>query len=206
MLIIDIQYLPSIIWFKNSIQYKYIKIEQCERWQKMSFRNRCTILGANGIMDLTVPIRGGRNSGEMIRNVQIDNLQKWQYNHWKKITLAYNRSPWFEFYKDELEGLFKIKFEFLWDWNITLLEWIVKKLNLELPFGFTEFYQKIYDDVGTVDLRNTILPRTLAGFSDQCPGYHQVFEARFGFIPNLSIIDLLFCEGNNAASLLKGTP
>lgn len=206
MLIIDIQYLPTINWFKNSIQYKYIKIEQCERWQKMSFRNRCTISGANGLIDLTIPIKGGRNSDVLIRDVKIDNMQKWQYKHWRNITLAYNRSPWFEFYKDEMEAFYKQEFELLWDWNMTLLEWIVKKLNLKLPLGFTESYQKIYDDVGTVDLRNTILPRTLAGFSDQCPRYHQVFETRFGFIPNLSIIDLLFCEGNNAASLLKGTP
>lgn len=205
MLIIDLQYFPCINWFKNSIQYKYIKIEQCERWQKMSFRNRCIISGANGLIDLTVPIKGGRNSGELIRDVRIDNLQKWQDNHWKNMLSAYNRSPWFEFYKDELEGLFKIKFEFLWDWNITVLEWLIKKLNLDLELGFTEAYQKNYPHLEITDLRNTILPKTLHAFSEQCPRYNQVFENRFGFIPNLSIIDLLFCEGNNAASLLLET-
>lgn len=203
MLLIDLQYLGNSIYYKNLIKSKYIVIEQYERWQKMSFRNRCSIFGANGKIDLSVPVVGGRNSGDLVKDIKIDNLQKWQNIHWRSITSAYNHSPWFEFYKDELESFYIKKYEYLWDLNLDLLQWTFKQLKIELEVGFTNEYKKVYDDDGIVDFRNKILPKTISDFTNECPVYNQVFENRFGFLPNLSIIDLLFCEGNNALHLLK---
>lgn len=202
MLIVDLQYLGSIIYYKNLIKFRYINIEQCERWQKMSFRNRCSIAGGNGKIDLSIPVVGGRNSGEMIRDVRIDNLQKWQNIHWRSITSAYNHSPWFEFYKDELGAFYNRRYAYLWDFNTDLMQWVMKQLKAEVKISFTETYEKEYADPGITDMRNKILPRTIAGFSGHCPVYRQVFEDKLGFIPCLSIIDLLFCEGNNAIHLL----
>lgn len=203
MLLIDLQYLGNFIYYKSLIKSKYINIEQYERWQKMSFRNRCSIAGANGRIDLSVPVVGGRNSDGLVKDIKIDNLQKWQNIHWRSITSAYNHSPWFEFYRDDLESFYMKKYEYLWDLNIDLLQWVLKQLKAPVQVDFTNEYKKQYDEEGVVDLRNTILPKTISGFADDCPVYHQVFENKLGFLPNLSIIDLLFCEGNNALHLLQ---
>ncbi|MFT4015430.1 MAG: WbqC family protein [Agriterribacter sp.] len=202
MLLIDLQYLGSAIYYKNLIKSKYIIIEQCERWQKMSFRNRCSIAGGNGRIDLSIPIIGGRNSDEMIREVKIDNLQKWQKVHWRSITSAYNHSPWFEFYKDGLEIFYNRHYTFLWDFNFDLMQWVLKQLKAPVEIAFTNEYKKIYDEQEMMDMRNKILPRTLDSFTGESPVYRQVFEEKLGFIPCLSILDLLFCEGNNALHLL----
>ncbi|MFT3946450.1 MAG: WbqC family protein [Agriterribacter sp.] len=202
MLLIDLQYLGSVIYYKNLIKLRYINIEQCERWQKMSFRNRCSIAGGNGKIDLSIPVVGGRNSDEMIRDIKIDNMQKWQNVHWRSITSAYNHSPWFEFYKDEFQAFYSHRYEYLWDFNIDLMQWVLKQLKADVQIGFTETYKKEYTNPGTLDLRNQILPRNITAFSGESPVYRQVFEDKTGFIPCLSIIDLLFCEGNNALHLL----
>jgi hypothetical protein len=202
MLIIDLQYLGNVIYYKNLLKFKYINIEQCECWQKMSFRNRCSIAGANGRVDLSIPIVGGRNMNGMIRDIKIDNLQKWQNIHWRSITSAYNHSPWFEFYKDEFQTFYNRKYEYLWDFNINLMQWVLKQLKAEFEIGFTQTYTKEYTNPQITDLRNTILPRTIIHFIGGCPVYQQVFSNKTGFIPCLSIIDLLFCEGNNALHLL----
>ncbi|MFT3747471.1 MAG: WbqC family protein [Agriterribacter sp.] len=203
MLLIDLQYLGNVIYYKNLIKYKYINIEQCERWEKMSFRNRCSIAGGNGKIDLSVPVVGGRNSDEIVRNIKIDNLQKWQNVHWRSITSAYNHSPWFEFYKDDFETFYNRHYTFLWDFNIDLMQWVLKQLKAPVEIVFTNEYKKVYDEPGTVDMRNKILPRALDSFAGSTPVYQQVFEEKLGFIPCLSIIDLLFCEGNNALHLLS---
>ncbi|MGN6436004.1 MAG: WbqC family protein [Agriterribacter sp.] len=206
-LLIDNQYLGSFIYYKISINASYIELEQYERWQKMSFRNRCLIAGANGTLPLSVPVVGGRNVGDLIKDVKIDNTKNWQSVHWRSIFSAYNRSPWFEFYHDEMEIFYNRKFEFLWDWNLELLQWILKKLDIHVPVRFSNEYKKNPDlPPGTLDMRGKILPKTLSFFNSDCPSYGQVFDQRHGFIPNLSIIDLLFCEGKNAINVLKSSP
>jgi len=202
MLLTELQYFAPIILYKNSIIEKYIKIEQYERWQKMSFRNRCTIAGANGLIDLSIPIEGGRNVEAFIRDVKIDNMLKWQMIHWRGITSAYNRSPWFEFYADELLRFYATRYTYLWDWNLDLMYWALHKLKVEVKVDFTDSYEKHIKDKNIMDYRNKVLPKNSISYGGDCPVYSQVFEHRLGFRPNLSIIDLLFCEGNNAAGLL----
>src|SRR5579872_5298912 len=106
-LLTDIQYFPSIIFYKNSYNFSHIVIEQCETYQKMSFRNRCQIAGAEGVIDLSIPLVKGRDQKTFIRNVKIADGLPWQAQHWKTIVSCYSRSPWFEFYRDELEGLYR---------------------------------------------------------------------------------------------------
>lgn len=203
ILVTDIQYLAPIIIYKTSIGCKYVYIEQYERWQKTSFRNRCLVPGANGLITLSVPIVGGRQSGGLIRDIKIDNSYRWQMIHWRSVISAYNRSPWFEYFKDEIAVFYHTNFNWLWDWNLGLLEWTIRKLDLQLQIAFTDSWQKDYPADGFIDMRGRVRPQNFGSFAGSCPVYPQVFGERLGFIPNLSIVDLLFCEGPNAANLLK---
>jgi hypothetical protein len=102
-----------------------------------------------------------------------------------------------------MEVFYHTKYNWLWDWNLDLLHWTIKKLSVEMEIGFTDGWQKNYPPEQFLDLRGKVLPKNFKSFAGTCPVYKQVFEERLGFIPNLSIIDLLFCEGPNAVNLLK---
>ena len=201
-LIIELHYFPSIIWYKRLIENSHIKIDPYEHFQKMSFRNRCMIDGANGPMILSIPITGGRNSRQPLNEIEIDFKTRWQDIHWRSIYSAYNRSPWFEFYKPELQGFYESRIEKLWDWNSSLFQWSLKKLNWN-PQVQLEKISKV--ESTDLDYRNKILPKNFKEFGVELPKYSQVFEARHGFTPNLSIIDLLFAEGPQASAILKSS-
>jgi hypothetical protein len=134
-----------------------------------------------------------------VKEVRIDNRRAWQDQHWKTITSCYNRSPWFDFFHDELAGLYDRRFEFLVDWNRACFEWVTAKIGLPLEGHFME--KEEAPDV--MDLRNRLLPKSINQEFPEPVRYRQVFEERTGFIPNLSVLDLLFCEGKNAARILS---
>ena len=230
-LILDVQYFPSIIFYKISYKYSHILIEQCETYQKMSFRNRCQITGAEGLINLSVPLVKGRDQKTLIREVRISDRQPWQAQHWKTIVSCYSRSPWFEFYRDELEGLYRKQWNFLLDWNLVCFEWTMKALGISIAVNMTESYEKGYAADEVTDWRGKILPKHLAG-GGSGPGegmaglhgagsangsiagsadegevrpYRQVFGERIGFIPNLSVLDLLFCEGKQSIRYLRSS-
>jgi hypothetical protein len=138
-----------------------------------------------------------------VKDVRIDNLHDWQGRHLKTLTSCYNRSPWFEFYCDELESLYGRKFEYLLEWNRACLEWTFQKLSINIPISLTEEYVPEFDRDNWVDLRNRFMPKDKHQPNGHPVIYRQVFQDRLGFIPNLSIIDLLFCEGKNAIRLLR---
>src|SRR5271154_2541688 len=107
------QYFPATIFYKNLYCCSNIVFDQYESYQKMSFRNRCIIAGANGTITLSIPLQDGRSQKTLMKDVRIAGTGKWQGDHWKSIVSCYNKSPWFEFYKDELQALFKKPFVFL---------------------------------------------------------------------------------------------
>ncbi len=203
-LIVDIQYFPSIIFYKNSYKYSHILIEQCESYQKMSFRNRCRIAGAEGAVDLSIPIAGGRDQKVPMKEVRIAGGRSWQAQHWKTIVSCYSRSPWFDYYRDGLQKLFAEPAEFLLDWDLRCLEWSLRVLGMDRPILLTDAYEKVYDVEAGADWRGRISPKSLEnwGVADVAR-YRQVFEERIGFIPNLSILDLLFCEGREAIRYIR---
>jgi WbqC-like protein family len=200
-LIIDLQYFPSIILYKNLYKSSNIVFEQYETYQKMSFRNRCQITGAEGLINLSVPLVKGRDQKTLIREVRISDRQQWQAQHWKTIVSCYSRSPWFEFYRHELEALYQRRFDFLLDWNLSCFEWSLRVLGLSIPVSMTERYEKEYDGENVTDWRGKILPKNREGG----PKYRQVFEERIGFISNLSVLDLLFCEGKEAIRYIRSS-
>jgi hypothetical protein len=213
-LLIDLQYFAPIISYKISYNFSNIIFEQYENYQKMSFRNRCQIAGAEGVIELSVPLLNGRDQKTLMKDVRISTRQPWQAQHWKTIVSCYNRSPWFDFYQDELEQLYRRRFDFLMDWNGACFEWSLKALGLPISVTLTESYQKNYEGDEYADWRGRIMPKNRADiwaalWGDKTAGenpaektgvkpYYQVFAERTGFIPNLSILDLLFCEGKQA--------
>ena len=200
-LITELQYFPSVIFYKNSYEFSNIIFEQYESYQKMSFRNRCIIAGANGLITLSIPLQEGRNQKTIMKEVKIED-SKWQTDHWKSIESCYNKSPWFEFYKDELHELYSKPFCFLLDWNLACFEWSIRILGLPLVFSLSEIFIKKYNE-DVADFRNKILPKNYKDYN--AVAYRQVFEDRIGFMPNLSILDLIFCEGKTAKELLSKT-
>jgi hypothetical protein len=169
----------------------------------MSFRNRCQIAGGEGVINLNVPLEKGRDQKTRMRDVRIAGTQPWQAQHWKTILSCYSRSPWFEFYRDELEGLYKTRLDFLVDWNLACFEWSLKQLRLTAEVSLTDRYQPVYTPEEGVDWRGKFLPKNRVADSAAPIRYRQVFEERTGFLPGLSILDLLFCEGKEAIRYIR---
>jgi hypothetical protein len=211
-LFIDIQYFAPFSFYKISYKFSNIVFEQYETWQKMSFRNRCRIAGAEGVIDLSIPLVGGRDQKTLMKEVRISDDKSWRDRHWKTIVSCYNRSPWFGHYRDELETLYRRPATFLVDWNLRCFEWSMKALGMTRGVALTDRYQKSYGPEDGADWRGKIVPGSSAMEGQAADGiagepaaapYRQVFEERIGFIPGLSILDLLFCEGKNAIRYIQ---
>lgn len=201
--IIESQYFNPVTFYKMVDNKLHVEIDQYENYQKMSFRNRCIIVGGNGPVTLSIPLEEGRQQRRPTKEVRTANGYAWQSQHWKTIVSCYNRSPWFEFYRDELENIYQKKVTFLIDWNSICWEWTVKNLGWSIATSFSESWQEQYDMTKWLDLRSKILPKNIMSNFFNPVIYAQVFEDRTGFIPHCSILDLLFCEGKNARTILS---
>ena len=201
ILLTDCHYFPTITFYKKAINFSHIKIDVYDSFRKMTFRNRCVVAGTNGPINLSVPLVEGREQKRPLKEVRIATGLDWQGQHWKTITSCYNRSPWFEFYRDDLELLYRKKVDFLVDWNLACFDWMLAKSGLDMTADLTDSYQEIYPETVT-DWRNAITPKLLQNGPEEPVRYTQVFEQKLGFIPHLSILDLLFCEGKNMVKKL----
>ncbi len=195
-------YFGPIDYFANIFQADEIQIEVEENYQKQSYRNRCSIYGANGKLDLNVPITHNKIEGKrlMTKDAQIANEFNWQKLHWKSIESAYRTSPYFEFYEDDLKPLFEKKHKFLLDLNFEILETLQDLLQEEWNISKTKEYE-ISPPKDILDLRKEFSPKVESKIIT--PEYTQVFSNKYGFIPNLSILDLIFMEGTNAEAYLR---
>jgi hypothetical protein len=200
-LLIESQYFPNITYYKTLINLDILLIERYEHYQKLSFRNRCYIAGPNGRILLSVPLARGKNQRTVMKDVRISNEEKWQGQHWKTLVSAYRRSPWFEYHEESLGKLYEQPAEFLLDWNMACFEWANNVIGLSHPVTFTDAYNK-EPETGIKDLRDTMSPSETISDGNS-PVYTQVFQERVGFMPNLSILDLIFCEGRRSLELLK---
>lgn len=204
-LLIENQYFGTVNYYQTLFQYSNIEIEQYEFFQKMSFRNRCIIPGANGLINLTVPIENGRNQKTLMRDIKIAYRDNWVLQHCRSLEASYNRAPFFEYYRDELFALLEKRPVFLMELNESLLFWTLKKFRVQLNISKTDLY-RAETEPGIVDARNTILPKNFQSedMIGKAPvNYLQVFQDRIGFMPNMCILDLLFCVGPSGANLLK---
>ena len=180
-------------------------VEQHDHYTKQTYRNRCRILGGNGVMDLVIPVVKLHGKKTFMKDIIIDEESPWQAIHWKSINAAYASSPFFEFVSDYYQPLYSKKQKYLIDLNCELLSLTLKLLNINLKYSMSDSYDP--SDSNT-DLRETIHPKrpfdsNILTYKPQT--YHQVFSDRHGFKENLSILDLLFNEGQNAGQILRST-
>lgn len=192
-------YLAPIQYYTKLVKYKEIWIELNENFIKQTYRNRCQIYGANGVISISIPVKKASVKTN-IKDLKIDYETNWQNQHWKSIESAYRSSPFFEYYEDDIIPFYQNKYKFLIDFNMEIQNVILEQLDLKPQLKFTqEFNHEV-----NLDFRNKIHPKNKELDLDFKPvEYTQVFHEKYGFKSNLSIIDLLFNEGSNALELLK---
>ena len=196
--ILSSNYFPCIAYFAHLVKYPVIIIDTCENFLKQSYRNRCIIYTSNGPLALSIPVIKKNNTP--MKDVLIDVNEDWRTNHWKTISSAYNSSPFFEFYCDDLKEILFIEYSSLGNLNKALLEHICNELGITNNVITSETYITIKDS--ELDLRSTLNPKQTFKGSDTYPRYIQIFEAKYGFQSNLSILDLLFHEGPEGLNYL----
>ncbi len=193
-------YFPPLSYMAAVVNSQSIWIEAYETYPKQTWRNRCTISTANGLQNLSVPVVKINGNRTLTQEVQVFYSENWQQLHWRALEAAYNKSPYFEYYKDRLEPLIKTKHLRLIDLNINILKEILIILKLDIPLRTTAVYSKTERQF--TDMRQAFSPKHKVE-KNHFPPYYQVFSDRHGYHPNLSILDLLFCEGPAAVSYLK---
>jgi len=189
-------YLPPIEYFNKLTQTQgSILIERCEHFPKQTYRNRCSIQSPNGKLDLIIPVIKGSKNHTVVKDVKISYDFDWQRLHWMSLQTSYRSSAYFEFYEDEIAPFYQRRWEYLFDYNLELFQLLLKLLKQDISWSFTENYEKSYLDFN--DYRENIHPK--ASNEGLYKPYFQVFEDRHDFMPNLSVVDLLFNQGPQAA-------
>lgn len=195
--LIPISYLGPIEYYAILIQKENIFIESKEHFVKQSLRNRCQIYGANGIQILSIPKQRKSSSKTLISNIQISKNHNWQKEHYNAIKSAYNSSPFFEYFKDELKEFYYCKKENLFNFNLTLTKKILEFLQVKKELQITSEFVHEFEGFDLRDYNFT---------SKKNEEYHQVFEEKHGFIQGLSILDLLFNIGRDSTDYLQKLP
>lgn len=191
----------------DEVKPSVIYLEACENYQKQSYRNRCRFYAENGVQNLSFPVVHENGTHTLpIRSIRIDWSTPWMLQTKRAIASAYESSAYFEYYKDELFEILDSHPETLFEMNTRILEFCLKKIGISAEIRLTEEYTPRGSGIYGEDLREVIHPKRensiLADLGLEKP-YFQVFARKHGFIPNLSIMDLLFNEGPNSIIYLK---
>jgi len=202
--LISTSYLPSIYYFNKIISASAITVEAMENYPKQTLRNRCFIYAANGPLCLTIPIQKKERQFQVVKDIMIDYTYPWQKIHWRSIVSAYNSSPFFMYYDYLLEPFYNKKIKFMLDFNNELLDKVLNDI-LKFKAGINVTKDYTIKAENSNDLRYLCNSKSYKNqySSISFKEYYQVFAAKHGFIPNLSIVDLLFNEGKSAGEYLK---
>jgi hypothetical protein len=206
VILLSTAYFAPIRYFSKLVSYPEIYIEQYENFIKQTYRNRTVILGANGPISLIVPVEKGRGQKIPIKDLRMAYDEEWQRNHWRTIFSAYNSSPFFEYYADDVEMFFRKKYDFLFDFNQQITEILLKILEIPIRLNLTEGFEHVPENC--LNFREQINPKAHRIADDphfEAHPYTQVFAEKFGFVPDLSILDLLFNEGPSAVAILENS-
>ena len=193
MTILRVAYMRSVEYVARLLREESV-VDLGEHYIKRSQRNRAQILSANGVMSLTVNVENANRPRQRIKDVRIDYSKRWQHQHWVSIMSAYKSSPYFDHYAHLLEPFYKREWRYLVDYNMEYLSTLLRLLGVDDKVNISEKYVAARED--DVDLR----PKHNEGSTFVAEPYFQVFSDRMPFVANLSILDLLLCEGPQAVS------
>lgn len=205
-------YFGPIQWYQKLNRYDECLIERHESFIKQTYRNRMLIPTTNGPLALTIPTN--HNTSLAMKDIRISDHANWRHVHWNALLSAYGESPFFEYYQDDIRPFYEKKYEFLFDFNMEITEKMIELLDIRPKISITNEYflseeQKVKREefnsftnhkVESIkDFREAIRPKKpLPDAEFEPKRYYQVYEQKFGFQPNMSILDLLFNEGNEA--------
>jgi hypothetical protein len=195
-------YNGPLNYFARLIRERKIVLEQFDHYTKQTYRNRCRILGPNGVMSLSIPVKKKHGTKSFTRDIRIDYDMAWNRAHWLSLVASYASSPFFEYMSDDLSGFYEQKFDFLIDLNQQLVEKILGLMELRISVNCSGSFTEILDNSDPRYFIHPKMDETVADPDFQTIEYYQVFSDRFGFQPNLSILDLLFNEGPGAYKIL----
>lgn len=177
-------------------------IEACDNYSKQTYRNRCIIVDANGPLALTIPTEKTAEGKCLMRDIRISDHGNWRHRHWNALEAAYRHTPFFLYYEDDLRPFYEKKYEYLYDFNFELTHLMCQLIGINTPLQRTTEYGS---SSPTLDLRECIHPKhawnTDAAFTPK--EYYQVFKEKHGFMPNMSIADLLFNMGPESILVLN---
>ena len=189
-------YFSPISQYHALLNSNSITFEVEDNYQKQTYRNRCYIYGANGKQLLNIPVSIPKSSKKTKSKDILVKNSNWQKQHYKSLEAAYNHSPFFEFYKDDLQKIFSKKYTYLLDVNLDSFNFIKNALELPIEYKFSKTYEENKPD----DFRELADSKKKVEISFL--SYIQMFDQKFGFLKNLSILDLLFMEGPNSINFL----
>lgn len=200
-------YFGPIQWYQKLNRYDSILIEQHDSFVKQTYRNRCIIATANGSLALSMPTSpGNKDKGDegmptTVNSTIISDHGNWRHVHWNALKSAYGESPFFEYYADDIMPFFTERWTDLYSFNMDICRKMCELLDIEQNISLTDHYisREEAGDLGIADFRDAIRPKHPLPDPDFEPRrYYQVYEQRHGFLPNMSILDLLFNMGNES--------
>ena len=191
-------YFPSISYMTRFLKEDAPVIEVWETYHKQTYRNRCRVMTANGVESLSVPVVKVNGSHTMTKDMVLSPIEPWQHIHSRCLESAYKAAPYFDHYYDYLKPIFEGHFEHLIDLNDTALKAVLKMLKVNKEIVHTTDYVREAEN----DLREAFSPKKQVDAS-LFPTYYQVFSEKSPFAPDLSVLDLIFNEGPEAATYLK---
>lgn len=198
-------YLAPVEYYTKLFEYDKVYVEQYDNYVKQTFRNRCVIAGADGPLALTIPTEKNEGLKCLMKDVRISDHGNWRHMHWNALVSGYRNSPFFEYYADDFRVFYEKKYPFLWDFNQGLCELVCQLIDIHPCMEGTMEYRTEFA-TGEDDFREIIHPKKDYRKADMsfCPKpYYQVFKEKHGFIPNLSIADLLFNMGPESMLILR---
>lgn len=203
-IILSSAYLAPVEYYAKLFAYDKVYVERFDSYMKQTYRNRCVIASAGGPQALTIPTEKGEGAKCLMKDIRISDHGNWRHVHWNAFVAAYKHSPFFDYYADEFHRFYEKRYDFLYDFNMELCLWMCEQIDLQPVMIPTDDYVAVPE--GMDDYRERIHPKKVYTEADpdfSLVPYYQVFDAKQGFQPNLSIADLLFNMGPESLLVLR---